>query len=276
LGKLFQIFPIPAFFSRDIKVRHGLDKWCADSPRTDQNQINSQKCKFLSHGNTQRLKGNLAGRIRLKQCGKFYAVATDLNNQLIAQQDSAVKYFVLNDPGFRELYYDVYRDYPEYIKQEIPVDTTVTVDGGTLTANQSGAEYRWLDCNLLMNPIRGATGVSYSPSDTGKYAVEITMDGFVVRSGCHEIKIPTGIRDKKPENTVKVYPNPVNDHLFIIPEKENAPFSAILFDISGKKIKTYTGLDPTSARIEINVPKGVYLLEVKLKERTEYFKLLKR
>ena len=202
------------------------------------------------------------------------AVATDLNDRLIEQQDLATKYYVLNDFDFREFYYDVYRDYPEMIKQEIPVDTTVTEDSGKLTAREQGATYQWLDCDLLNNPVRGATEQSFPHVIPGRYAVEITKDGFVMRSGCHEIKNATALWDKKPANTTKVYPIPVKDHLFIVPEKEHSPFSATLFDISGKNIKSWTGLNPASASLSINVPKGIYLLRVELKSRKEYFKIL--
>ena len=201
--------------------------------------------------------------------------ASDLNRQLVEQQDLAIKYFVLNDRGFRELYYDVHRDYPEQIKQEIPIDTTVTANGGTLKANQSGASYRWLDCELLNNPVYDATEQSFSPRIPGKYAVEITLDGFVMRSGCHTVTSPSGIRDKRAEYTTKVFPNPFNDHIFVIPENEKQPFTVELLDIQGRKIEAFSGLDPLSANIRINVQRGVYLLKVVLHDRSEYFKILK-
>ena len=201
--------------------------------------------------------------------------AYDLNLQLIEQQALAVKYFILNDLEFRVLYYDIHRGYPEYISQEIPIDTTVTTDGGTLTANQSGATYRWLDCDLLYNPVYDATGQSFSPRVPGKYAVEITLDGFVMRSGCHKVNTPSGIRDKRADYTTKVFPNPFNDHIFIVPENEKQPFTVELLDIQGRKIATFNSLDPLSANIRLNVNKGVYLLKVVLHNRTEYFKILK-
>jgi hypothetical protein len=201
--------------------------------------------------------------------------AYNLNLQLVEQQDLAVKYFVLHDRGFRELYYDVHRDYPENIKQEIPIDTTVTIKGGTLTANQSGASYRWLDCELLNNPVYDATKQSFSPRIPGKFAVEITLDGFVMRSGCHTVTSPSGIRNKRAEYTTKVFPNPFNDHIFVVPENEKQPFTVELLDVQGRKIAAFSGLDPLSANIRLNVQRGVYLLKVVLHDRSEYFKILK-
>ena len=204
------------------------------------------------------------------------SLSYELNNQLTEQQDLATKYFVLNDLDFRELYYDVYRDYPEFIKEDVPVDTTVTVNESTLAAWQDGAEYRWLDCDLLNNPILGATEQSFSPLVSGSYAVEITLDGFIMRSGCHEIENSSGLWDKHPVKTTKVYPNPFQDFVIIQPENEHLPFTVNLMDIQGKQIKTYDNLNPASARIELNAPNGVYLIEVCLKERKEIFKIVRQ
>ena len=201
--------------------------------------------------------------------------ATDLNNQLTDQQDLATKYFVLNDLEFRELYYDVFRDYPEFIKQEIQVDTTVTVDGGTLTAAQGGASYRWLDCNLLNNPVSGATGQSFKPKMPGIYAVEITKDGFVMQSGCHEIKEISGIWNKHQVYTTRIYPNPARDYVVIEPENEQQPFTATLLDIQGRVIETFINLNPVSARIKTdNLSKGIYFLDLKFNDKNEIFKVL--
>jgi len=200
--------------------------------------------------------------------------ATDLNNRLIEQQMLATKYFVLNDEAFRELYYDVYRDYPEEIKQDISVDTTVSVNGNVLRAQESGATYQWLDCNLLNNPILGATGQSFSPKVKGRYAVEITKDGFVLRSGCHEIKKASGIWDKHPVSTTKVYPNPAKDFVIIEPEDEHRPFTVILLDIQGREMKTFNNLTPEMARISLNVPMGMYFLKIILNNKRDIIKLI--
>jgi hypothetical protein len=200
--------------------------------------------------------------------------ATDLNDRLIEQQQLATKYFVLNDESFRELYYDVCRDYPEEIKQEIPLDTTVSVNGSVLMAQEGGATYQWLDCNLLNNPILGATEQSFSPKVPGRYAVEITKDGFVLRSGCHEIENVSGIWDNRPVSTTKVYPNPAKDFVIIEPEDEHRPFSAMLLDIQGREVKVFNNLDPAMARISFNVPKGMYLLKVILTNKNDIIKLI--
>jgi hypothetical protein len=61
----------------------------------------------------------------------------------------------------------------------------------------------------------------------------------------------------------------------VVPENEKQPFTVELLDIQGRKIASFSGLDPLSANIRLNVQRGVYLLRVVLHDRSEYFKILK-
>lgn len=77
----------------------------------------------------------------------------------------------------------------------ITIDNTVTQTGGTLTSNQAGADYQWLDCDNSMSAILGAVAVSYMPSTTtGNYAVEVTMGGCSDTSTCYLVDF-TGIEE---------------------------------------------------------------------------------
>lgn len=79
------------------------------------------------------------------------------------------------------------------------VDPSATQNGGTLTANQAGATYQWLDCDNGNAVIPGETAQSFSPvTITGNYAVEVTMNGCADTSGCFFIDL-TGIEEL--ENT---------------------------------------------------------------------------
>ena len=70
---------------------------------------------------------------------------------------------------------------------------TVTQTGATLTAEQSGATYQWLDCDNGYAVIATETNQSYTPSNvTGNYAVEVTLNGCVDTSACYHVDY-TGI-----------------------------------------------------------------------------------
>lgn len=63
-------------------------------------------------------------------------------------------------------------------------DNTLTVTSSTLTANQTGATYQWVDCDNANSPISGETGQSFTPTIEGNYAVEITEGTCVYMSSC--------------------------------------------------------------------------------------------
>ena len=86
-------------------------------------------------------------------------------------------------------------------------DTTVINGGSTLTANQSGARYQWLDCNDNSNVIAGATGKSFSPLLNGSYAVEITIGTCVDTSNCETVST-VGAENPNNGSLTQLYPNP--------------------------------------------------------------------
>src|SRR5690606_31345386 len=59
------------------------------------------------------------------------------------------------------------------------VNTTITNSSPTLTANQAGANYRWLDCDNNYAVISGEVNQSYTATGNGNFAVEITLNSCV-------------------------------------------------------------------------------------------------
>lgn len=202
--------------------------------------------------------------------------ASQLNDSLIMAQNRARDYFIKNSLSFRELFYDVFKSYPPGIESQTGIDTTVFVSGKILTASETGAAYRWLDCENLYNPIGGATKQSFSPAMSGKYAVEISKNNYVLKSGCHKMVIQTGILSSFRRNTTKVFPTRTKNYITIQPENEHLPFTAILIDLQGRKIKTFSPLYPPSSRIALDVKKGLYLLKLVFQNKNETFKIFKQ
>src|SRR5690606_3464888 len=64
------------------------------------------------------------------------------------------------------------------------IDRSVTISGATLSANQAGGNYQWIDCNNGNAPIGGANGQSYAPTENVTYAVVITIDNCSDTSEC--------------------------------------------------------------------------------------------
>lgn len=66
----------------------------------------------------------------------------------------------------------------------IDVNTTVTEADPTLTSNETGASWQWLDCNDSYSALPGETGQGFTATDNGNYAVEITKSGCIDTSNC--------------------------------------------------------------------------------------------
>lgn len=64
------------------------------------------------------------------------------------------------------------------------IDKSVTRNGATLTANQSGATYQWKDCNSDSD-LNGETGQSLTRHNGGNYKVIISQYGCSVGSTCY-------------------------------------------------------------------------------------------
>ncbi len=91
------------------------------------------------------------------------------------------------------------------------VDEGVTVTGATLTSDQAGATYEWIDC--ADSTIAGETNQSYTATQDGDYAVVATINGCSDTSACVNI---SGVGMSSGENqTLRVYPNPANNEVTV-------------------------------------------------------------
>lgn len=138
------------------------------------------------------------------------------------------------------------------------IDNTVSLAGGVLTANQTGATYQWIDCDDNNSSIAGETSATYSPSANGNYAVEITVNNCTETSACTFVDFTS-----LDELTVKegiVFPNPVED-VFEIEniEQFGTIESIVLLDANGRVVMNL----PTAAKANIgHLDAGVYFLKI--------------
>jgi len=139
------------------------------------------------------------------------------------------------------------------------LDVSVIENGFTLTANQSGAAYQWIDCNNN-NPIPGETNQNFTATASGSYAVIIDNGTCADTSDCYTITV-LGIEDFN--NSVAIYPNPVNDNITINGE---AIKSIKVTDFKGRTVRR---LLTSGNQITIDLSgnaKGVYFVNVETKK----------
>ncbi len=153
--------------------------------------------------------------------------------------------------------------------QVITIDNTTSLSEGVITANQTGATYRWLDCNNNDAVIPGETGMNYTPTTTGDYACEITLNGCSEITACtYVFNSSVGVDDVQ-NQSFNVYPNPTSSQITI----SNLSISEVnIINVSGKVVKTV-------ATNEIDVsdlPSGMYILRIQSNTELLYSRFVKK
>lgn len=139
------------------------------------------------------------------------------------------------------------------------IDTSVNNSGNSLTANELGANYQWIDCGNMNSVISGETAQTFIPDIDGNYAVIIQLNNCSDTSACYFIPV-VGISDVLlPE--YKIYPNPAGKNIVVELEKHEVAYIE-LYNIDGKllqKIKVKTSRNI----LDLNeVETGIYFIKV--------------
>ena len=138
------------------------------------------------------------------------------------------------------------------------VDTSVTENGITLTANTLGATYQWLDCDNSYSSISGETGQSFTATVNGNYAVEITENGCTDTSFCYSIT-SVGINEQYLQQDIEIYPNPTTGIISISGKNIE---SIEIVNIEGQIIKLIKW-NNEKCNIDLSPrPKGIYLIKI--------------
>ncbi|MCE3278621.1 MAG: hypothetical protein K0S44_812 [Bacteroidetes bacterium] len=142
----------------------------------------------------------------------------------------------------------------------ITVDTTVTVSGSDLTANNSSSSYQWIDCNSNL-ALSGESGQTYTTLADGSFAVQITQTGCVDTSDCYNVYI-TSVKDEMNSLEIMIYPNPCDNQTTINFSEEQKDTEIKFTDVLGREMKTinFTGSQLTITTEDMKA--GMYFLEI--------------
>lgn len=134
-------------------------------------------------------------------------------------------------------------------------DVGVTVNGLTMTVNESGAQYQWINCATNAN-IPGATSQSFTATANGQYKVRVTVAPCVQTSTCTSI---TGIGlNEMDMSGIKVYPNPVLKDVTI--EYLPSLRTIELLDVSGNLISVHNAANSRTLISLAELSAGSYVL----------------
>jgi hypothetical protein len=140
------------------------------------------------------------------------------------------------------------------------IDVTITNTSPTLTANQTGATYQWLDCDNGNAVIPAATNQSYTATVNGNYAVEITVGSCVDTSACENVST-VGINEATLKVT-SIYPNPTKGMFTIELSELNDNSSVTVYDMLGKVIVSKE-LQSRTTQIDLTGnDKGIYFINI--------------
>lgn len=158
----------------------------------------------------------------------------------------------------------------------VPVDTSVTVNGATLIANDTTAfYYLWLNCDNGGQVIPNQYGQSYIPAANGNYAVVILRSpGCRDTSAC--INIISLDNADQPFNAqqLSVYPNPTNGSFTIDFGATVGESTISINDASGRLIYAAVANNQRTFDVAVDLPAGVYLVTAKADQQTFYQKLI--
>lgn len=141
------------------------------------------------------------------------------------------------------------------------LDTTITQNGNSLTANIAGATYQWLDCNTPVNVLAGETSQEFIPTINGSYAVQINQNGCVDTSAC--ISLTTvGIMENDFGKILFVYPNPTSGNITIDLGSSYQSVEAQIMNSAGQLIQTTVFSTTQKLNMAIKGPPGFYYLEI--------------
>jgi len=141
------------------------------------------------------------------------------------------------------------------------IDLTLTTNSISLTSNQTNAtNYQWIDCDNGNTPIIGATNQSYTPTNSGSYAVVITLNGCSEQSECFQFST-LGLENVHQSSLMfNCYPNPTKESLTIKYIGTQAIFVSII-NLQGKILIQDYVLNGDKIDLR-NLRAGNYLIQV--------------
>lgn len=138
------------------------------------------------------------------------------------------------------------------------IDATTSLSGITLTANASGAQYQWVNCNNNNAPIFGQTNQTFTPTASGNYAVIVSEGNCTATSNCVNV-IVSGIEEIV-NSTIDIYPNPANESVTITSSHNIQKIE--LMNALGQVVQLYESLAVKTYSFVLPNESGTYFVKI--------------
>ena len=143
------------------------------------------------------------------------------------------------------------------------IDNTVTQTGSTLSSNQDGAIYQWVDCDNGNSEIFGETNQTYTPTtNTGNYAVIVTSGSCSETSACYLVD-DAGVEEEE-LSFFSIFPNPSNGVVNVkLLKKPTDNFRVSVLDLSGRIVFMEDKLNNDSFIVDLSsMASGTYMIRI--------------
>ncbi len=139
------------------------------------------------------------------------------------------------------------------------LNTDVILMGITLTAVATGVSYQWINC-ADSSIVEGAVNQSFTPEESGDYAVIISNGPCFAVSDCYTVILTeTG---NISTDAVSVYPNPSDGFFTVNAGRYSGRISLKVTDVTGYVVYQ-SDIAGEKTRIDMsNYPPGVYILTI--------------
>jgi hypothetical protein len=159
---------------------------------------------------------------------------------------------------------------------QLLVDTSVTQNGFTFTANHVSPTYKWLDCNNGYAVVPGAISQSFTPTVPGSYAVVISQSGCTDTSNCH-VMATVGLNSLNAIQGLIVYPTYTNDVVKLDFNQTRNNVNIAVMDISGKVVYSVTEDRIANTQISLNeMADGMYFIRVTADDESGVYRVIKK
>lgn len=141
---------------------------------------------------------------------------------------------------------------------DAPINTSVTINGLDMIADEAAATYQWMDCDSKQL-IAGATSQTLTAIQNGNYAVIVTVNNCADTSACMQM-VEVGINKNGLRQGIVISPNPAHDHLLI--QLPSQGYSFRLLDIQGRILLEDALQEGANKVLLQDLAKGVFQLQL--------------
>ena len=141
------------------------------------------------------------------------------------------------------------------------IDNSVSKTGNTLKAAQNDATYQWLDCDNAYMPINGEDMQTFSPPETGNYAVRISDGECSDTSICQTIT-KTSSFELTSDDQLRVFPNPASGSYRVDLGTYRDDVTLKIMSMLGQKVEDLHFRNCKTIDFDISGPAGIYITEI--------------